>query len=338
MGRLPDRAMDNQKSFPPSHSSSEGSERELLPNPVVEQFFAGLKHDMRRPAPGQEAIAAALQAIQKVAANSDTEEALAAEARAEPTERAVCASCGGDNPATNKFCAKCGVSLQQVATQSEPMKEAAEGSRIFLPKPVSAPEPSAPGQHYYHHHYHHHYFSPASEVSPIPGADARVVQNSAVRDTRVRSPLGTSSLSRAESAVRKMTLDWAFACNNKQLDDLVDLYSADALVLRPNVPAMRGAAAIREFFCAALDSGLGEVELEPLRVEVFGDLAYEAGRCKMLVPVAVNKRREERGKYLVIFARQAGDWKAIADCWSSDLGLAVSTEPASRSTEIRKFG
>jgi len=58
----------------------------------------------------------------------------------------------------------------------------------------------------------------------------------------------------------------------------------------------------------------GEVELEPLRVEVFGDLAYEAGRCKMLVPVAVNKRREERGKYLVIFARQAGDWKAIADC------------------------
>jgi ketosteroid isomerase-like protein len=135
-----------------------------------------------------------------------------------------------------------------------------------------------------------------------------------------------------------MTLDWAFACNNKQLDDLVDLYSADALVLRPNVPAMRGAAAIREFFCAALDSGLGEVELEPLRVEVFGDLAYEAGRCKMLVPVAVNKRREERGKYLVIFARQAGDWKAIADCWSSDLSLAVSTEPAPRSTEIRRVG
>src|SRR5438552_6671825 len=125
MGRLPDRAMDNQKSFPPSHSSSEGSERELLPNPVVEQFFAGLKHDMRRPAPGQEAIAAALQAIQKVAANSDTEEALAAEARV-PTDRAVCASCGGDNPATNRFCARCGVPLPQMAPRSESMKESAE--------------------------------------------------------------------------------------------------------------------------------------------------------------------------------------------------------------------
>src|SRR5207245_9419219 len=137
----------------------------------------------------------------------NTEEALSEEARTVRTDSAVCASCGGDNPATNKFCAKCGVSLQQVATQSEPMKEAAEGSRIFVPKPVSTPEPSAPGQHYYHHHYHHHYFSPASEVSPIPGADARVVQNSAVRDTRARCAVGTSALRRPESAVRKMTDD-----------------------------------------------------------------------------------------------------------------------------------
>ena len=331
--------MDNQKSFPQSHNSPvEGSERELLHNPAVEDFFAGLNHDMRRPAPGQQAIAAALQAIQRVAANSDTEEALAAEARPEPTERAICASCGGHNPATNRFCAKCGVPLQQAVPQSEPMTAAPEGSRISIPESHSTPEPSEPGQHYYHHHYHHHYFSPAHEVSSTASAEARAVNSSAVRDTRARSPLGTASLTRAESAVRKMTQDWAFACNNKQLDDLVDLYGADALVLRPNVPAVRGAAAIREFFFAALDSGLGEVELEPLRVEVFGDLAYEAGRCKMLVPVAVSKRREERGKYLMIFARQAGDWKTIADCWSSDLSLAVSTEPAPRSTEIRKVG
>ena len=328
--------MDNQKSSPQSHDFSfKGSEPELLHNPVVEEFFAGLKHDMRRPAPGQEAIAAALQAIQKVAANTDTEDAVSAETR-EPTDSTVCASCGGDNPAANRFCAKCGVPLQQISPRSESTKESAEDLISSAPKSASAAEPTAPGQHYYHHHYHHHYFSPANEALPIASAEARAVQNSAVRDNRVRSPLGISSLSRAETAVRKMTQDWALACNNKQLDDLVDLYGADAVVLRPNVPAMRGAAAIREFFCAALDSGLGEVELEPLRVEVFGDVAYEAGRCKMLVPVAVSKRREERGKYLMIFARQAGDWKTIADCWSSDLSLAVSTEPASRSTEIRK--
>jgi hypothetical protein len=50
-----------------------------------------------------------------------------------------------------------------------------------------------------------------------------------------------------------------------------------------------------------------------------------------LVPGAMGKRREERGKYLVVLNRQAGgEWKAIADCWSSDLSLGVSVEPAAK--------
>ena len=148
------------------------------------------------------------------------------------------------------------------------------------------------------------------------------------RDARARNPAG-ASLSRAESAVRKLTQDWALACNTKQLEDLVDLYGADAVVLRPNVPLVRGMAAIREFFFGLLDAGLGEVEMEPLRVEIFGDIAYEAGRCKMLVP-SMGKRREDRGKYLLTLARQAGEWKILADCWSSDLSLGsnVDSSPA----------
>jgi ketosteroid isomerase-like protein len=92
---------------------------------------------------------------------------------------------------------------------------------------------------------------------------------------------------------------------------------------------VRGTAAIREFFFSALDSGLGDIEMEALRVEMLGDIAYEAGRCQMLVPVAVGKRREERGKYVVVFARQKnGDWKAVVDSWSSDLSLAAGPETA----------
>ena len=78
-------------------------------------------------------------------------------------------------------------------------------------------------------------------------------------------------MSRAEAAVRRVTHEWVLACNTKHLDDLLELYVADALVLRSNCPAIRGAQAIREFFFGALDAGLGEVEMEPLRVEVAGD-------------------------------------------------------------------
>jgi ketosteroid isomerase-like protein len=126
-----------------------------------------------------------------------------------------------------------------------------------------------------------------------------------------------------------MTQDWAAACNNKQIDDLLEFYATDALVMRPNIPPVRGRSAIREFLVGALEAGLGDVEMEAVRVEVLGDVAYQAGRCKMLVPVVVGKRREERGKYVIVFAKEtSGQWKAVVDCWSSDLGLNV-VEPQS---------
>jgi ketosteroid isomerase-like protein len=236
---------------------------------------------------------------------------------AEAAESRTCLACGSQNPVENRFCAICGVPQQD----APPLEQEAPI--------VSSLKPAAPavGQHHYHHHYHHHYFSSSEGGVPLAGSEQRASSSApAARDARARTQVGGASLSRAEAAVRKLTQDWALACNSKQLDDLVDLYGADAIVLRPNVPPVRGTAAIREFFFGVLDAGLGEVEMEPLRAEVFGEIAYEAGRCKMLVPFTMGKRREERGKYLLTLARQAGDWRILADCWSSDLSLGVNVD------------
>jgi ketosteroid isomerase-like protein len=57
---------------------------------------------------------------------------------------------------------------------------------------------------------------------------------------------------------------------------------------------------------------------------MLGEIAIDLGRCKMLVPVAMGKRREERGKYLIVLVRQpVGTWKILADCWSADLAVSV---------------
>jgi ketosteroid isomerase-like protein len=109
--------------------------------------------------------------------------------------------------------------------------------------------------------------------------------------------------------------------------------------MRPNVPAVRGTAAIREYFFSVLDSGFGEVEFETTRVETFGEVAYEAGRCKMLVPTLSGKRREERGKYLMVLARQnGGDWKILSDCWLTDLSLVGGAESEGAKTASHGAG
>jgi ketosteroid isomerase-like protein len=280
---------------------------------AVDEFFTQLQTDMRRPDLSQEAISAAFQAIQKLALDAGTEEVAQSGVRGKTPAANSCPACHAANAAESRFCSACGAVLQQADT--DPENSAGPGSRLA-------------GDHHYHHHYHHHYFQASSGAGPAPVTDFRPAVNAVIpRDAaKARVPVGSATLSRSEAAVRRMTQDWAQACNTKQLDDLVEFYSTDALVLRPNLSPIRGTAAIREFYFAALDAGLGDAEFEALRVELFGDIAFEAGRCKTLVPVAVGKRREERGKYLIIFARQpAGDWKALVDCWSSDLSLG--TEP-----------
>ncbi|HTS38266.1 MAG TPA: DUF4440 domain-containing protein [Candidatus Solibacter sp.] len=314
--------------------------------------------EMRRPQPGADAIAAALEAAQRLAAEADSE------AAAEEVEQdfagdspgSICRACGYRNREGNRFCSKCGVAVDATgAFQPEGHRPRA----IALhPNPFLDPEPeqqmqepqfepevagrqprfSGPETHHYHHHYHHHYFNGGGEVGMPRGSGDPVRE---VERGRSSAAL-RGDMSRAEAAVRQITQEWVLACNTKHLDDLLELYISDALVLRSNYPPVRGAAAVREFFFGALDSGLGEVEIEPLRLEVAGDMAYEAGRCKALVPSATGKRREERGKYLWVCSRQSnGQWKLVVDCWSSDLSLTtlesdVPQGPGVRSSQPRK--
>jgi ketosteroid isomerase-like protein len=273
---------------------------------------------MYDPKLGPDSKAAILRAMQRLALEQSAEESVNVNPESESTGRQTCQACGSPNRKGNNFCAACGVSLLKAPEDPGVVRSATK------------PAQEQPGEHHYHHHYHHHYFSPTDGMELAAGPDPRAAASgAAARDVvRARAPLGGASLSRAETALRKLSQDWALACNTKQLDDLVELYMPDAMVLRPNVPAVRGTAAIREFFFGLLDAGMSDVELDPMRSELFGDFGYEAGRCKSLVPVAMGKRREERGKYLVLLNRQSnGEWKILADTWSSDLSLGIAAEP-----------
>jgi ketosteroid isomerase-like protein len=290
-------------------------------NPKIDDDILQRLPDMRRSKPTPDAIAAAMEAAQRLAAEADAENA-ANDVAEEPGGEGpvVCSTCGYPNRQGNKFCAMCGVAVVGDDVLAE------QSRRSLMRAPGMEPEPIVPRArgnetHHYHHHYHHHYF-PGADAVPRTGGEAG---REPAREDRMRPNAALrGDLSRAEAAVRRVTQEWVLACNVKHLDDLLELYVTDPMVLRSNYPPIRGAAAVREFFFSALDAGLGEVEMEPMRVDVAGDLAYEAGRFTALVPSATGKRREERGKYLWVCQRQAnGEWRLAADCWSSDLTLTT---------------
>lgn len=306
----------------------------------MEDLLRRLQPEVRRK-PTAEEIAAALESAQRLAAEADAEngvEDAARELAADP-EGAVCGACGYRNRERTKFCGMCGAAIGE----SRPLV-AQRSPQEIMQAPVATPSqiglPRGNETHHYHHHYHHHYFPGAEGMYPRVGPEP---MRETAREEKVRPNVALrGEMSRAEAAVRNVTQEWVLACNTKHLDDMVELYVADGMVLRSNCPPIRGATAIREFFFGALGAGLGEVELEPLRVDVVGEMAYEAGRFKALVPSATGKRREERGKYLWVCQRQSNsEWKVAADCWSSDLTLStlesdVPTGPGIKTNPQRK--
>jgi uncharacterized protein (TIGR02246 family) len=310
-------------------------------NPALGEIYQRLYPEIRRPKPNQEAIAAALQAMQRLTMKMDSENAVQETSEQAGASSTPCPSCGHHNREGNKFCGMCGLSTgvaaDPVPGDASPDLEASSREAAILgeepivrvpsvtsdaPPEVHPPEGSAPGAHHYHHHYHHHYFEGGVEgAAVVPRANAPESAREADR-LRITAAAKGEPMSRSEAAVRRLTQEWVLACNTRQLDELLELYAPDALVLRSNLPPLRGAAAIREFFFSALESGLGEVAVEPIRVEVAGDLAHEVGRYSALVPGTAGKRREERGKYLWVFAKQSGgEWRLVSECWSSDLTL-----------------
>lgn len=353
-----------QKPAIPSTNSPHDSEAVPSVGPhnrELGEIYQQLYPEMRRPKPNQQAIAAALQAMRRLTMDADTENAVESAADSNTDSKTanskpfdanpavICGTCGHENHRSSRFCGACGLKLGE----SEPAEAPAAAGKHDKPqegphteKHDTAPSPSedsgepaaiaaptsevhaanpASATHHYHHHYHHHYFQGGQEgVAYAAPRPASAESGREADRLRLAAAAKGEPMGRNEAAVRRLTQEWMLACNTRHLDELLELYAPDAMVLRTNLPAIRGAMALREFFHGALEAGLGEVALDPVRVEIGGDMAHEIGRYTALVPGSAGKRREERGKYLWVFARQlSGDWKLVSECWSSDLTLSA---------------
>jgi ketosteroid isomerase-like protein len=303
---------DNPKSDPKVDSKSDLKNDRPLESQEIEEFFQRLPGNFRWPKPNAESVAAAAEAIQRLSVSAA--QSATGEAGESGKSGNTCSACGGSLPAAARFCDSCGIPTQLAA-----------GDAVVHSRPGA--------QHHFHHHYHH--LVPGNAGGASGAASGAAESESGVARGQAPGSAGISTGGRAEAGARKVVQDWAQACNNKHIDDLLELYAADATLIRSSVPPVRSLPAIREFLISLLEAGLGDVEMESLRVEMLGEIALDLGRCKMLVPVAMGKRREERGKYLVVLVRQpAGTWKILADCWSADLAVsAPPPEPAARKSE-----
>ncbi len=121
-----------------------------------------------------------------------------------------------------------------------------------------------------------------------------------------------------EEMIRKTGDTWARNWNARDVEKLVAAYAEDAVYLPPHHAAVHGREAIREYLKSPLAHGVTDLHFDVTYIKHLGDLAYDVGRYTMSVPHDGSKRQDQ-GKYLTVWRREKGEWKIVADSWSSDL-------------------
>jgi ketosteroid isomerase-like protein len=136
-----------------------------------------------------------------------------------------------------------------------------------------------------------------------------------------------ASVAADEAAIRAATVLWNDAYNAGEVDKIVALYTADAVVMPSNAPVLKGRTAIKDFLtkdtAATKAEGLTEKD-GTSDVGISGDLAWHAGTSSVIDTAG---KTVATGKYVEIWHRINGQWLMVRDIWNDD--AAPAPAPAS---------
>jgi uncharacterized protein (TIGR02246 family) len=120
--------------------------------------------------------------------------------------------------------------------------------------------------------------------------------------------------------IRHISNQWAEAVAARDIDACTTFYAPDGLEMIDNSPAVEGREAIYEWYANwLLDTNITNTfQGEMIEVAAAGDLAYERGTWHFFVETPEGPIEDE-GKYVIVWKKIDGEWKAIIDISNSDL-------------------
>jgi len=145
-----------------------------------------------------------------------------------------------------------------------------------------------------------------------------------------------------KAAIAKVTEESVKMINTPKMDHAAyvkQFYTEDAEWLAPNMPPVKGAAAIVQTLQAF--PPITDFKAETVSIEGRGDLAFERGNYTMTLNPPGAPPVTDHGKYVEVWKKQAdGGWKVAYDSFSSDLPLPglvlpTATMPAEGNPEAK---
>jgi uncharacterized protein (TIGR02246 family) len=127
-----------------------------------------------------------------------------------------------------------------------------------------------------------------------------------------------------EEAIRRLDRQWQAAVDARDVTAAAAVFATDAVLMPANGPMIVGREGIEAWFSEWLLVPEISNTFEPDVIEVAasGDLAYDRGTYRFVMDTPEG-RIEDVGKYVVVWKKVDGEWRAALDISNSDLPLAI---------------
>jgi len=136
------------------------------------------------------------------------------------------------------------------------------------------------------------------------------------------------------AAARQMTTALGAASGSSDVEAMVAPYAADAMLMPPMMPLVKGTDQIRQFYKGMMGVKVS-LQLTQETADGAGDFMYTSGKYRYQEqPPATGT---EDGKYLLVFRRGAdAKWKILAESWSANAPPAPPAPPAKPAAKARR--
>ncbi len=123
-----------------------------------------------------------------------------------------------------------------------------------------------------------------------------------------------------EQALMDLETHWSALIAAKDVEGIVNIYAEDGMILAPGAPIVSGTDGIREFWTGLLGAPGMQGVLTPVEAHVAAsqDLGYDRGTYVLTLDGENGEPVVETGKYVIVWKKVDGQWKAATDTFNSD--------------------
>ena len=131
----------------------------------------------------------------------------------------------------------------------------------------------------------------------------------------VKSDSSGNDSESVKAYIRKEALHWGEEVRRGDSTAMAAHYSLDAIVMPSNSEPVKGND-ILSFWGGALRMGVKDLKLDITDISGGGDMYAETGNLELF---GADNKLLDKGKYVVVWKKENGNWKMYRDIWNSNL-------------------